>query len=76
MVNKGFFGDSFDFNNNGQLEAMEQAADFAMFMQVMESEKNDSLISAGLNPDELENMEYFERRESLEEAGLNPDDFE
>lgn len=76
MDNKGFFGDAFDFDNNGQLDTSEQAADFSFFMQAMDSEKNDSFLSAGLNPDDLENMGYSERREALKNAGLNPDDFE
>ena len=58
------------------LGSFEQAAEFGMFMQMMDSEKNDALTSAGLNPDDLEDMGYFERREALEEAGLDPDDFE
>ena len=34
------------------------------------------LISAGLDPQELADMGYFERRKALEEAGLNPDDYD
>ena len=38
------------------LGSFEQAAEFGMFMQMMDSEKNDALTSAGLNPDDLEDM--------------------
>ena len=47
-----------------------------MFMQMIDSEKNDALTSAGLNPDDLEDMGYFERREALEEAGVTFDDID
>lgn len=39
---KGFFGDTFDFNGDGNLDAMEQAADFGMFVNMVESEEQDS----------------------------------
>ena len=76
MFDNGLFGGIFDFNNDGKLDSFEKAAEFGMFMQMMDSEKKDTLTSAGLNPNDLEDMGYFERRESLEGAGLNPDDFE
>ena len=76
MSDKGLFGGLFDFNNDDKLDTFERAAEFGMFMQMMDSEKNDALASAGLNPDDLEDMGYFERREALENAGLDPDDFE
>ena len=42
----------------------------------MDADKNDAFVAAGLNPDDLEDMGYFERRQALEEAGLDPDDFD
>lgn len=45
-------------------------------MQIIHSEKNDELTSAGLDINELELMDDFERREALEEAGLDLDDYE
>ena len=72
----GLFGDLFDFNGDGTLDSFEKAAEFGMFMQMMDSAKNDELTSAGLDPNELENMGYSERREALEDAGLDPDDYE
>ncbi len=76
MSDKGLFGGLFDFNGDGKLDSFEKAAEFGMFMQMIDSEKNDELTSAGLDPNELEDMGYFERREALEEAGLDPDDYE
>lgn len=72
----GLFGDLFDFNGDGKTDAFEKTAEFGMFMQMMDSVKNDELTSVGLDPNELENMGYFERREALEGAGLDPDDYE
>lgn len=34
----GFFGDAFDFDGSGDLDAMELAADYAMFAHVMNYE--------------------------------------
>lgn len=72
----GIFGDLFDFNNDGKLDSFEKAAEFSAFMQMMDSVKNDELLSAGLDPQELSDMGYFERRETLENAGLDPDEYE
>lgn len=40
-VNNGFFGGIFDFNGDGKLDGFEQAADFAAFMNLIESENAD-----------------------------------
>ena len=37
----GLFGDLFDFNNDGQLDSFEKAAEFGAFMQMIESEEQD-----------------------------------
>lgn len=71
----GIFGNLFDFNQDGKLDALEQGAEFGFFMQMIDAAKNEQL-AAGLDPHELENMGYYERREALENAGLNPDDVE
>ena len=76
MSDKGLFGGLFDFNDDGKLDSFEKAAEFGMFMQMIDSQKNDELTAAGLNPEDLEDMGYSERREALEEAGLDPDDYE
>ena len=39
VFGNGFFGRGFDFDGNGKLEGFERAADFALFMQVMEEEE-------------------------------------
>lgn len=41
MFNNGFFGGLFDFNGDGKLDGFEQAADFAAFMNLIESENAD-----------------------------------
>ena len=66
----------FDFNNDGKLDIFEKAAKFGAFMQMIDSAKNDELTSAGLDPQELSDMGYFERRKALENAGLDLDDYE
>ena len=76
MINVGLFGNLFDFNGDGKLDAIEQAAEFGAFMQMIDSAKKDELIAAGLDPAELESMDDFERREAIKNAGLNPDDYD
>ena len=36
----GFFGNTFDLNHDGQLDALERAADFGLFVEIMEAEEN------------------------------------
>ena len=76
MSDKGLFGGLFDFNNDDELDSFEKEAEFGMFMEMIDSEKKDELIAAGLDLQELEEMDYFERREALEDVGLDPDDYE
>ena len=73
MFEKGFFGDLFDFNNDGKLDMFEQAADFAAFQQMI---KQADFEESGLASNELEFMSEDERREALEDAGLEPDDYD
>ncbi len=42
MFDKGFFGGLFDFNGDGKLDTLEKAADFAAFMNLVESGKKSS----------------------------------
>lgn len=72
----GLFGNIFDFNRDGKLDSFEKATEFGAFMQIIHSEKNDELTSAGLDMNELELMDEAERREVIESAGLDPDDYE
>ena len=70
------FGNLFDFNGDGKLDSFEKAAEFGAFMQMIELEKQDKLTSAGLDIDELEDMDESELRDALEDAGLDPDDYD
>jgi len=73
---KGFFGGIFDFNNDGKFDGLERAADFGMFMNMVDSAKEDELESAGLDIDELDLMDEDERISAIEDSGLDPDDFD
>ena len=76
-VMNGFFGDMFDFNQDGKLDGFERVADFAMFTSLMEDEEEKTeLEMSGLDPDELEFMDADERRAALEDAGLDPEDYD
>lgn len=76
MFGKGFFGSLFDFNGDGKLDSMEQAADFGAFMSLMEDEETADIESCGLDFDELSFMDEEERNMILEENGLDPDDYD
>ena len=58
----GFFGKAFDFNFDGHLDGFERAADFAVFMNLIdqnarqENADTDFLV-AGLDRDELDMMD-------------------
>lgn len=69
------FGDLFDFNHNGKMDDFEKAAEFTAFMEMIDYAKNEEITSAGLEPQELSQMGYFERREALENAGLDPEEY-
>lgn len=70
------FGDVFDLNRDGELDAMEQAMKFSTFMQILDDTKREELEEAGLDIDELEMMSEEERYEAIGEAGLDPEDFD
>ena len=75
----GIFGDMFDFNRDGKLDAFERASEFAFIHNVMENEeqsKKDELENAGLDVNDLEYMDDDARREAIENAGLDPDDYD
>lgn len=80
-MGKGFFGDLFDFDRDGELDPMERAMDFLAFEEMTsEDEADDDDVDdielAGLDCDELSMMDEDERREALEDAGLDPDDYD
>ena len=75
----GLFGNMFDLNHDGKLDAFERAAEFDFLNNIMddsEEEEHDELYEAGIDPEELEYMSGDERREILEDAGLDPDDYD
>lgn len=76
MFGKGFFGKLFDFNGDGKLGPMEQAADSGAFMAMMEDEETADIEAHGLDYDELAFMDEDERNEILEENGLDPDEYD
>ena len=41
MFEKGFFGGLFDFDGNSKLDTFEKAADFGMFIKMMEDIDNE-----------------------------------
>lgn len=66
----------FDFNRDGNLDAFERAAQFRAFIQTEKDEKKEELIAAGLDIEELGQMNCFDRRETLEQAGFEPDEYD
>lgn len=72
----GLFGDLFDFNGDGKLDAFEEAAELGAIMNMVDSCQTDELASAGLDENELDLMDDDERREAIEDAGLDPDDYD
>ncbi len=70
----------FDFNLDGKVDAFEMGLGLAMIdefekEQAKEEMKTD-LLSAGLDPLDLEFMDADERDELLIENGFDPDDFD
>lgn len=83
-MSKGFFGDLFDLNHDGELDSRERLLDYMAFDEMTqdeeedddEDEEYDDIEMAGLDYDELEMMDEDERRKALEDAGLDPDDYD
>lgn len=72
----GIFCGLFDFNHDGKMNAFERAAEFAFLDEIMHEEEKTAFELSGLDADELEFMDPYERREALEDAGLDPDDYD
>ena len=53
-MDHGFFGMAFDFDFNGHLNNFERAADFAMFMNVMEESERTDLWDDDDDPDDYD----------------------
>jgi len=80
-MSKGFFGNLFDLDHDGELNAMERTLDFLAFDELtrdteLVDEDNDDLEISGLDYEELSMMDEDERIEALEDAGLDPDDYD
>ena len=72
----GLFGNLFDFDGDGSLDAIESAAEFGMFVNMIDSCQENELESAGLDINALDMMDDDECREVIEDAGLDPGDYE
>ena len=73
---RGLFGDMFDFDRNGKLDTFERAMEFQLFEEMINDEGPTELQAAGIDPEELEYMDSWERRQLLEDAGLDPDEYD
>ena len=73
---RGIFGGLFDFNKDGEMNVFERAVEFAFLDEMMREEEKTEFELSGLDADELEFMEPWERREALEAAGLDPDKYD
>lgn len=85
----GFFDKPlFDFNRNGKTDGFELFVGMQMMANSCrddfdtdgdifeDNELIEELEMAGLDLDDLADMDEEERREALEDAGLDPDDFD
>ena len=80
-MDKGFLGDLFDVNHDGELDGFERTLDYMAFEDLTsvdseEEDLDDDIELAGLSREELEWMDEDERREALDDAGLDPDDYD
>lgn len=81
-MGRGIFGNMFDMNRDGKVDAWERAMEMDFITSNMEEDEDsddDTLTElelAGIDPIDLEFMGEDERREVLEEAGLDPDDYD
>lgn len=72
----GLFGDLFDFNHDGKMNALERATEFRILDTMMSEDERTEFEASGLDADELEFMDPEERREALKDAGLDPEDYD
>lgn len=81
-MGRGIFGNMFDMNRDGKVDAWERAMEIDFITSNMEEDEDsddDTLTElelAGIDPIDLEFMGEDERREVLEEAGSDPDDYD
>lgn len=75
-MSPGLFGNMFDLDGDGHLDAFEHAAEL-MFIDAMEHDRvNDELARAGLDRFSLDMIDEDERRQALEDAGIDPYDYD
>ena len=60
-MDRGFFGELFDLDHDGELDSLEKAMDLMAFNELV---------------NELSSMDEDERREALEDAGLDPEEYD
>lgn len=71
------FDSLFDFNHDGKIDGFERIARDGLIMKITtEMAQNDSLVEAGIDPDEFSCMSEPEKAEALEDAGLSYDDID
>lgn len=82
--------DFFDFNNDGELDTYEYTTaletlqsnpndenkDYSSSSYDYEPDVAECLSDKGIDYDDLEFMDSYERSQVLEDAGLDPDDFD
>lgn len=75
---RGLCGSMFDFNHDGKISAFESAAELGFLggLAGNDDTAKTELELSGLDPDELEFMDAYERRAALKGAGLNPDEYD
>ncbi len=69
----------FDLNHDGKISQVEQMLGQSMMFSMIEEEEQEQrnlLTSAGIDPDDLEDMDDFEKYQALEDAELDPSDFD
>lgn len=73
MIPKGFFGDMFDLNHDGEMDTFEKAAEFATFMGIMEEmeAEEQKKSSNGLSFNDDDELDC-----ALEDSGLDMLDLE
>ena len=69
------FGNMFDFDRNGTFDSLERALEFNFLSNLLDDKKQ-QLVDAGLDIDELNQMDKTARRSAIITAGLDPDDYE
>ena len=72
----GFFGNLFDFNNDGKLDALEKTADFMTFHKVMSDGDKESDNSTYLSSASTDDEEVGKLQSALDDAGIDEIDFE